>query len=87
MADETTEVQAEPSDFIKHLQNAGQATAKQWGSLIPAEFWQHGREARRETLMAFRSLLDAAIDGLEKVGDSSTETKTTTKRKAKIAVD
>lgn len=33
--------------------------------LLPEEFWRHKRAARREALLALRSLLDAAIERLE----------------------
>jgi len=33
---------------------------------LPEEFWEHRRAARREQLMACRSLFDAAIEGLER---------------------
>ncbi len=35
------------------------------GNKIPEEFWSHQRAARREMLMAWRSLIDARIDKLE----------------------
>ncbi len=57
---------AEQPEFVKHAKAAGKATLNQWKSLIPKEFWQHGREARRETLLALRSLIDDAIERLEK---------------------
>ncbi len=33
---------------------------------LPEEFWEHRRAARRETLLALRSLLDVAIERTEK---------------------
>lgn len=36
--------------------------------LLPEEFWQHGRAARKEMLLAVRSLLDDAIQRLEGEG-------------------
>ncbi len=32
--------------------------------LLPEEFWEHARASRREALLAFRSLVDAAIECL-----------------------
>jgi hypothetical protein len=32
---------------------------------LPDEFWEHRRAARREHLLAWRSLLDAAIERME----------------------
>ena len=34
--------------------------------LLPEEFHKHVRAARKETLLAVRSLLDAAIESMEK---------------------
>ncbi len=33
---------------------------------LPDEFWRHRRAAKKEALLAIRSLLDAAIERLEK---------------------
>jgi hypothetical protein len=60
--------QAKPSEFSRHMKAAGAAAARQWGSLIPREFWQYRREARREFLLAMRSVVDGAIEHLEKPG-------------------
>ncbi len=35
-------------------------------SLLPEEFWEHRRAARREMLLAARSLIDAAIERVER---------------------
>ena len=35
-------------------------------AIMPDEFWQHRRAARREALLALRSLLDAAIEHVDK---------------------
>ncbi len=39
---------------------------KPGGGLLPAEFHQHMRSSRKEFLLAFRSLFDAAIDRLDR---------------------
>jgi len=33
--------------------------------LLPKDFWEHHRAARREKLLSWRSFFDAAIEGLE----------------------
>ncbi len=46
------------------LLRACQAAQEIKGSLkraVPAEFWEHRNAARRETLLALRSLIDAAL--------------------------
>lgn len=40
-------------------------------ALVPEEFWQHSRAARKEMLLAVRSLLDDAIKNLEKESEPS----------------
>jgi hypothetical protein len=41
------------------------------GGLLPGEFGEHMRTARKEFLMAFRSLFDAAIEGADKATGSA----------------
>jgi hypothetical protein len=84
MAEE--KVKREPPEFVEHVKAAGRATTKQWKSLIPEDFWVHGREARRETLLAVRSLIDGAIERLEAAGESSSASKST-RRKTKVEVE
>ena len=82
---EETKVQAETSEFVKHVKEAGRSVARQWGSLIPKEFWQHGRAARREALLALRSLVDSAISRLEEKENPAP--KSTPQRKTKVEVE
>ena len=79
-------VQPETSEFGKHVKEAGRAAVKQWKSLIPPEFWEHGRVARRETLLAMRSLVDVAIEHLEEKGEAPSK-KPAPPRKAKVEVE
>jgi hypothetical protein len=82
-------VQAKPSEFKVHIKAASKSVAKQWGSLIPKEFWQYGREARREFLLAFRAVVDSAIARLE--GDAEKPAASApnprTRRKTKVEVE
>jgi len=41
------------------------------GGLLPGEFGEHMRSARKEFLLAFRSLFDAAIEGADKASTSA----------------
>jgi hypothetical protein len=82
---EETKVQVETSEFVKHVKEAGRSVARQWGSLIPKEFWQHGRTARREALLALRSLVDSAINRLEEKENPAP--KPTPQRKTKVEVE
>jgi hypothetical protein len=75
---------SETSEFGNHMKEAGRATVKQWKSLFPQEFWDHGRVARRELLLAMRSLVDVAIEHLEPKEEPKKKAKAP--RKAKIEV-
>lgn len=57
--------QPEQSEFTIHMKAAREAARQQWKSLIPKEFWVQRRKARREMLLAMRSLVDSAISHLE----------------------
>ena len=78
----------EAPEFVQHMREARKAFRKQWGCLIPDEFWQYGRTARRETLLAMRSLVDAAIEHIEEKGEAVEAPKPrTTRRKTKVEVE
>jgi hypothetical protein len=32
---------------------------------LPPEFWEHGKKARKEMLLAWRSMIDAALERLD----------------------
>jgi hypothetical protein len=49
-----------------HAKAAGASMKKSFEELIPHGFIEHRRAARREMLLAMRSLLDAAIERMEK---------------------
>ena len=54
-----------PGVVFDHLRNAAQETHHAMLALVPkppSEFMKHRRAARREMLLAMRSLLDAAIE-------------------------
>jgi hypothetical protein len=80
---ENEKIQSEPSEFVEHMKEAGKATVDQWKSLIPQDFWDHGKAARREVLLAMRSLVDSAIDRLESQGERAPQAR----RKTKVAVE
>ncbi len=77
----------EPSEFGEHMKAAGRAMARQWKSLLPDDFWKYGREARRETLLALRSVVDGAIERLEGREAAAETARARTPRKAKIEVE
>ena len=50
----------------QHLKAARESLYKSMEALFPAGFVEHRRNARKEVLMAVRSLIDSAIDKIEK---------------------
>jgi hypothetical protein len=34
-------------------------------SFLPPQFWEHSRKARKEMLLAWRSMIDAALERME----------------------
>ncbi len=67
---EKTHPTAEMSPRLKeardHARAARASMRKSLEELIPPGFREHRREARKEMLLAMRSLLDAAIERMEK---------------------
>lgn len=50
-----------PAETVRHLQAAGSELRKSIETLLPPGFLEHRRAARREMLLAARSVLDAAL--------------------------
>lgn len=55
-----------PEETLEHLKAAGEATRKSFESLLPPGFIENRREARRQLLLAARSLIDAALKRTER---------------------
>ncbi len=55
-----------PEETLEHLKAAGEATRKSIESLLPPGFVENRREARRQMLLAARSLIDAALKRTER---------------------
>jgi hypothetical protein len=54
-----------PEDARDHYRAAREEMRKGIETLLPEDFLTHGRKARREMLMAWRSMLDAAIQRMD----------------------
>jgi hypothetical protein len=67
--------------FREHMCAARKAWLGSWRVLIPEEFWEQRRAARREMLMAARSLIDGALERLE---EKPAPKRKTTARKVKV---
>lgn len=50
----------------QHMRAARSAMRKSFEAFMPAGFIENRREARKEALLALRSMLDAAIQRMEK---------------------
>jgi hypothetical protein len=58
-----------PDEVLEHAWNAREEFRKSVAALLPSlppEFTEHRRAARREMLLAIRSLIDSAIERVEK---------------------
>lgn len=60
----------------EHMKAARKAFRESMLSWLPPGFVQHRRAARREMLLAMRTLVDAAIDHMEKDAQTPEEPKT-----------
>lgn len=54
-----------PEEVRRHLHQARAEARAGWEAMLPPEFVQHRRAARREALLAARSLIDHVLKRLE----------------------
>ena len=54
-----------PEEAREHYRNARAEMRKSLELLLPEGFLEHRRSARKEMLLAWRSMLDAAIERME----------------------
>jgi hypothetical protein len=54
-----------PEEARQHFHTAREEMRKSFEVLLPEGFFEHRRSARREMLMAWRSMLDAAIQRMD----------------------
>jgi len=54
-----------PEEAREHFRTAREEMRKSMELLLPEGFFEHRRGARREMLLAWRSMLDAAIQRME----------------------
>jgi hypothetical protein len=65
-----------PDEVLEHARNAREEFRKSVAALLPSlppEFTEHRRAARKEMLLAIRSLIDSAIDRVEKEKSTTAE--------------
>jgi hypothetical protein len=51
---------------VEHARAASREQREALKALIPDSFWGHQKTAKKETLLALRGLIDAALEELEK---------------------
>jgi hypothetical protein len=54
-----------PEETREHLRSARKEMRESWEALFPPEFIAHRRAARREFLLAARTLIDHALERIE----------------------
>ena len=54
-----------PEEARQHARAAREEMRESMKSFLPPEFWEHGKKARKEMLLAWRSMIDAALERLE----------------------
>ena len=51
-----------PPEALEHMKAARQEMRKSMEAILPPGFMEHRHAARREMLLAFRSMIDAALE-------------------------
>jgi hypothetical protein len=54
-----------PEEVREHFKVARQEMRESIQALFPPEFIEHRRNARKEMLLAWRSMIDKALEGME----------------------
>ncbi|HKZ54437.1 MAG TPA: hypothetical protein VJ123_03075 [Anaerolineales bacterium] len=54
-----------PDEARQHFKTAREEMRKSWQALLPPSFFEHRRAARREALLAARTLIEHALKRLE----------------------
>ena len=55
-----------PEDVRQHARAAREEIREGMKAFLPPEFWEHGRRARKEMLLAWRSMIDAALERMDR---------------------
>jgi len=54
-----------PEEVRQHVHAAREELRESIKTFLPPEFMEHRNKARREMLLAFRSVIDAALENME----------------------
>ena len=60
-----------PPEALEHMKAAREEMRKSMETILPPGFMDHRRTARKEMLMAFRSMIDAALEKTEEKSKSA----------------
>ncbi len=55
-----------PEEARQHARAAREEMRASMKSFLPPEFWEHRKQARKEMLLAWRSMIDAALERMDK---------------------
>ncbi len=54
-----------PEEVRQHARAAREEMRESMKSFLPPDFWEHGKKARKEMLLAWRSMIDAALERMD----------------------
>ena len=54
-----------PEDVRQHMRAAREELRESFKGFLPPEVFEHGRKARREMLLAWRSVIDSALERMD----------------------
>jgi len=54
-----------PEEVRQHTRAAREEMRESIKAFLPPEFWEHGKKARKEMLLAWRSMIDAALERMD----------------------
>jgi hypothetical protein len=60
-----------PEEVRQHVRAAREELRESIRSILPPGFVEHRRKARKEMLLAWRSLIDSALERMEEKDDSA----------------
>jgi len=55
-----------PEDVRQHVRTAREELRESMRAFLPPGFWEHRDKARKEMLLAWRSMIDAALERMDK---------------------
>jgi hypothetical protein len=60
-----------PDDVRQHARAARREMRESFKSFLPPEFWEHRKKARKEMLLAWRGMIDHALNRMERKDDDT----------------